>query len=374
MNFSRKLNKRSRPPQWRIRSCVVAVCRPLRLRSRRQPPPAKVTCHFEAEMEGEVELKETASVSVTISREIIAAATKTVSASAAAEVDPTRKLIVQLLAKTNFDAVGETRVELDLPAPNEPASLYFDVEPTNEGEGEIWIVIRQGQVPLVNLILRPRIAARRSANPHRIKAPATTTEAPALAEPLHQLRIFERRKGNELSYQFIFDSPSLNLSSLYESPPITGDRSAYINQLYKEIENRWIGNGEDALAFNEDLRAFGAELWDQLFPAALQAELWQHRDVIRSIMVFSEEPFIPWELVHMKEPGKRLDAEPIVPRAKRPRALAAQLRLAAAEVCAPPLPLRHSELSASGIRAARDTNRALVSRDETRRHRGHAAT
>ena len=28
-------------------------------------------------------------------------------------------------------------------------------------------------------------------------------------------------------------------------------------------------------------------------------------------MVFSEEPFIPWELVHMKEPGKRLGAEPL---------------------------------------------------------------
>ena len=28
-------------------------------------------------------------------------------------------------------------------------------------------------------------------------------------------------------------------------------------------------------------------------------------------MVFSEEPFIPWELVHMKEPGKRLGREPL---------------------------------------------------------------
>ena len=101
------------------------------------------------------------------------------------------------------------------------------------------------------------------------------------------------------------------MNSIFDSPPIPGDRNAYVDQLYKEIENRWVGNGEDAAAFNEDLRAFGADLWDQLFPAELQAQLWQHRDQIQSIMVLSEEPFIPWELVHMKEPGQRLGSEPL---------------------------------------------------------------
>src|SRR5262249_31504256 len=127
----------------------------------------------------------------------------------------------------------------------------------------------------------------------------------------HQLRIFERRKGDEVSYEFIFDSPMLNLNSIYDSKPLSGDRNIYINNLYKEIENRWVSNRDDAEAFNEDLRAFGANLWDELFPSGLQADLWQHRDKIHSIVVFSEEPFIPWELVHMKEPGKLLGAEPL---------------------------------------------------------------
>jgi hypothetical protein len=276
-----------------------------------QPNESKVTCHFLAEMDAEVKLRKTASLAVTISREEIVSAVDMASAGGSAQADPNRKLIVQLIAKTNFDAVGDTRAEIDLPAPNQPASLYFDVEASNEGDGEVWIVIRQGQVPLVNLILRPRIVAQKIGSVQRINAPASTTEAPALAAPLHQLRIFERRKGDEISYQFIFDSPALDLNSIYDSPPITGDRNAYVDQLYKEIENRWVSNGEDAAAFNEDLRAFGADLWDQLFPQELQTQLWQHRDQIQSIMVFSEEPFIPWELVHMKEPGQRLGDEPL---------------------------------------------------------------
>lgn len=295
----------------RKRSLPSFAAPPVAAAARPEPNESKVTCHFLAEMDAEVELPKTATVAVTISREAIAAAASMVSAGGSAQADPSRKLIVQLLAKTNFDAVGETRAEIDLPAPNQPACLYFDVEASSEGEGEIWIVIRQGQVPLVNLILRPRIVAQKTGSVRRINAPASTTEAPALAEPLHQLSIFERKKGDEVFYQFIFDSPTLNLNSIYDSRPIPGDRNAYVNQLYKEIENRWVSNGEDAAAFNEDLRAFGADLWDQLFPATLQAELWQHRDQIRSIMVFSEEPFIPWELVHMKEPGLRLGGEPL---------------------------------------------------------------
>ena len=272
---------------------------------------AKVTCHFAAEMEEEVELAKVATVEVTVSRETITLAQRQAAAQASGQVDPSRKLILHLLAKVNFESLGESRVELDIPAAGQPAQCYFDVQPTHEGEGEIWVVVRQGQVPLVNLILRPRIVSQRAGAARRINAPAITTEAPRLAEPLHQLRIFERRNGNDISYEFILDSPTLNLNNIYNSLPLPGDRNAYINNLYKEIENRWVSSGEDAAAFHEELRAFGGDLWDQLFPAGLQAELWQHREAIKSIMVFSEEPFIPWELVHMKQPGQRLGTEPL---------------------------------------------------------------
>jgi hypothetical protein len=275
------------------------------------PETSKVTCHFRAEMEEEVELAKVATVEVTLSREAIEKLIGPAAAAGSGDVDPGRKLILQLLPKANFDAVGESRVELDVPAPGQPMQCYFDVQPTNEGDGEIWIVIRQGQVPLVNLILRPRIVRQRQGPIRRIDAPATTTEAPRLTEPLHQLSIFETRKGNELCYRFEFDSPALNLKCLYDSRPLVGDRNAYVNNLYREIENRWVGSQTDAAAFNEDLRAFGAQIWDELIPPDLQTQLWVHRDSIRSIMVFSEEPFVPWELVHMKEPGEPLGAEPI---------------------------------------------------------------
>src|SRR5262249_32444892 len=61
--------------------------------------------------------------------------------------------------------------------------------------------------------------------------------------------------------------------------------------------------------FTEELRAFGASLFDELFPEELQRVLWDHRDRIDSMMVISTEPFIPWELVYLKEPGKSLSSQ-----------------------------------------------------------------
>jgi len=43
-------------------------------------------------------------------------------------------------------------------------------------------------------------------------------------------------------------------------------------------------------------------------PETVQAALWQHREKIQSIMVLAEEPFIPWEVVHVKAPGQPLAA------------------------------------------------------------------
>ena len=71
-----------------------------------------MTCHFRAEMEEEVELAKVTTVEVTISREEIEKLTGPAGASGAGDVDPGRKLILQLLAKVNLDAVGDSRVEL----------------------------------------------------------------------------------------------------------------------------------------------------------------------------------------------------------------------------------------------------------------------
>jgi hypothetical protein len=131
-----------------------------------------------------------------------------------------------------------------------------------------------------------------------------------LTEELHQLTIFEKSHDGKVSgFIYELECRTLGIFQRFESPRFAGDRVAYIDNLYKEIETRWVNSRRDVQAFNADLRAYGGQLFDELFPENLQRLLWENRDRIKSIMVISTEPFIPWEIIHLKPPNEGLPDE-----------------------------------------------------------------
>ena len=79
----------------------------------------------------------------------------------------------------------------------------------------------------------------------------------------------------------------------------------FIIRVAKLIENRWLSSRGDERDFQEELRAFGVELLEELVPEELQAILWTNRKRLNGVMATCTEPFIPWELVHLKKPGSR---------------------------------------------------------------------
>ena len=50
------------------------------------------------------------------------------------------------------------------------------------------------------------------------------------------------------------------------------------------------------------LQDIGAKIFDELFPVDMQAYLWKHRAKVKDLIVYADEPFVPWELVHLKPP------------------------------------------------------------------------
>jgi hypothetical protein len=304
-SFSPKAVEVAKPTRPRY---IIKRGGPGHSRKRMQERP-KVICHFRADMEQDVVINRPATVEVTVSRELIGRLVRATAAERAAEVDPNRKLLIQVLPKINFESMDEGWVEIDPPQPGIPQQLYFMVRATHAGDGELLVVARQGQVPLVTLVLRPQIVKSSIKPTRRAVATATTAEAPRLAAPLHQLTIFETAMGDKISYLYILQAPALDLLLKTTSAPLKGNRQEYVAELYQEIENRWLDNQDDVDAFTADLRAMGGDMFDQLIPKDLQQILWDYRNKIKSIMVISEEPFIPWELIHLKEPGKPLSKE-----------------------------------------------------------------
>jgi Skp family chaperone for outer membrane proteins len=264
--------------------------------------PVQETLYIYAEMDDRVVVNRVTTLEIILSQEELELAIGATSQSGKVEIDNQQPLLIQVVTKTNFVVVDEDRTEVAPPSPHQPQHLYFDIRATHIGAGEIWVVVRQKQVSLLTLILKPQIVESKTALPGRSYTYGRIIESPNLTEPLHQLRIVERRNGLHLTYQYELNSPILNILSLYESKPITSNRYEYVENLYKEIETRWLTSQNDVEEFAAELRAFGGRLFDDLFPEGLQRQLWEHRQEFKSIMVISTEPFIPWELVHLKPP------------------------------------------------------------------------
>ena len=265
---------------------------------------SSIDCYVHAEMDNHVVVQRVTTIEVIVSNDVIEFINSATAKSQKIKIDRFKSLIVQVIPKVNFESVGESRIEIESNSLETPQHLYFDLRPTHLGEGEVWIVFRQSQLPLFTLSLTPQIVESKAQIPQRLSANGSIQNIPKQPEPLHQLRIIERRNGTQITYDYELDSPALNILGRYESKLIASDRQQYVAALYQEIESRWYSVQEDVDAFAAELRGFGGQLWDELFPEALQRHLWEHRQEIQNIMVISTEPFIPWELVHLKPPGQ----------------------------------------------------------------------
>ena len=278
--------------------------------AKRKKPAAAVECHFRAEMPPELKLKQTVSVDVTVSREAIAATPGMATAAAAADVDPTQKLIVEVVPLRNLKNKGARRMEIEVPEADTPARVSFDVTAVAAGEGELSVQVRQGSIPLATMELKPRIVAKPSSAARTLVASAEVAEFPTAEEPLDELRIIEQQVGTSVSYLFMLDLHSLGVREEFESQPLPGARDEYITKILNEIGDSWSGEGPAGVeSFERSLRAIGGQMFDQLLPRAMQELLWARRKDIRSVQVFSREPFIPWELVYLKDPTKRVAPE-----------------------------------------------------------------
>ena len=266
--------------------------------------PTSATYHFLAEMKREVKLNKRVTVEVTVSREMIEAKLGE-SGRATGTVALDRKIIIDVIPKRGFESVDETdHVEIDPPAPNDPQPLYFRLEAVSEGAGEVWVIARQGHMPIATIKLYPTVVASNA----RARGNATRSESTANQylgpDPEHTLRIIELDKGPQGTvFRFELQSPSIGLKR-YFSNTIKTDRRQYVENIYSNIETRWTVSQAQKKSFDDELRDVGFTLWNELLPEALQRDLWANRNQLDNIFVLSEEPFIPWELLLMVEPGK----------------------------------------------------------------------
>jgi hypothetical protein len=261
------------------------------------PQPEPVDCKFLAEMPPAPPIGGRTPLSVTLSRKDIAAAAGAIHAGGHALVPAATILTIEVTPVANCEVLSQSRI--DAPVPEDAPAVYdFIVSGVGEGPAEIWIDIRDGMRRLARLVLQPNFVSVA-----KLQAVASTQAEPDL--PNVTLRIYDIARGkDDFSLLFEFESRELGVFLQKETPAFNFSREKYVRTLYDKLDKTWISSKRKLNQFMLDLATYGAELYAAITPRDIQEALWEHRERIGGIQVISQEPFIPWELLQLVEPGK----------------------------------------------------------------------
>lgn len=214
-----------------------------------------------------------------------------------------------LVTAADFEIVGDAYRSLVVPRNRDTDPIAFQLIPRSEGEKKIKIEFFHNRRYVggltVSTIVNPSEAL--SAPSEAPKQGIIRIDHSAIAPDLTILISESREESSRMAYRFKLHAPTLGLYFYPIKEPLTftGSPSVWMEGLYEELGgmHRLRIRGHSA----ETLRTIGADLYEKLFPRELR-ELWQRRirGHVRSIMIISDEPWIPWEIIrpsHQAEDG-----------------------------------------------------------------------
>ncbi len=204
--------------------------------------------------------------------------------------------------------VGGSEQVVEPPAPGQPRSGEFVVRGASPGTTRVAVAFRQGGSDLGRLSFAVEVVpGETAANP--VRAEATPAARDPSDDDALTLLIEQREGAGQLYYEFTLHSQAMGLNyARFRSPALKnrgGDpaatRDAHVEYIYERVTQD-LRSWDDAKALEREVRALGQNLCRELFDAEVARALWQHRSRINVIKVVSWEPYMPWELVRLRNP------------------------------------------------------------------------
>jgi len=277
------------------------------------PEPTEPTrASLAAEMPSHVVEQLEFPVRVRLSRKAIQATPGASHAESDVTVDAKRPVSVQVIGKSNAKVVGLDGDVFALPPGGGVSELEFRAQSLSRGPVAVMVVVRQGRIPIATLRLQASAVSSDAATGLPQGSSVTASAHPGIDAPelegLPCIDIVERElpRGSVI-YQYAVRLVPGEPVLTFESRPIK-DRVRRIGKILDDVADVWKATDEDPRERERKLQDIGAKMFDELFPEAMQAHLWKHRSKIKDLIIYADEPFVPWELVHLKPPtGPRPD-------------------------------------------------------------------
>ncbi len=205
-----------------------------------------------------------------------------------------------LVTAEGFKIRGRDYRPLVVPAEEDSIPIVFEMVPISLGEKKVKVEFFQksryiGGLTARTIVVMPaeEIGAR-----HVEIEGIIGIERSALSPDLTILITESKSDNDHMKYTFRLHAPKQGLFYylIREELSFSGSPSKWVEGLCEELGK--LGRNADPEDINETLITIGTDLYEKLFPSELK-QIWEThiRGKIRSIIILSDEPWIPWEVI-----------------------------------------------------------------------------
>ncbi len=272
------------------------------------PLPRPVAAQLHAEMKPVAVLGSPMIVRARIARQPMAASDAGVAGHGDIRIDPDRDVEVTLVPRGFRFATGTRHTRrLRLPPAGADTEVRFRIVGVEPGHGEVSIVVRQStELPLATLRLTARIVhADGSGQVGVARQTADLVPPDPRVASRPTIRVDEELVGGRSTLRLavaVGGATHRFSTRLHDKPAFVAAVFAGIAGLRDELGGT--PTAERTAVARRRMQQLGAGLFESLFDRRARELLWQHRDELDGLVVQTTgEVDIPWEIVHVTEPG-----------------------------------------------------------------------
>lgn len=127
------------------------------------------------------------------------------------------------------------------------------------------------------------------------------------ASPDLLILVDEQRDGGRIAFHFRLKTrdPELGLKfASFRAEPLRRDPLPDFADLFRDLEKIPRRDEAEQRAAERRLASLGTKLFDELLPLELRRALWRVHPYVRTVEVVSNETWVPWELLKLRDPDR----------------------------------------------------------------------
>jgi hypothetical protein len=212
-----------------------------------------------------------------------------------------------MVAAENCEIEGAPHATIVVPLAGKSAPIHFRVRGTAVGRGRIMVDFAQNGRPVGSVDLAVSVVAVTPEGPEEQAAGAAEVRLRPRPGPAPDvvIKVFELRHADRpgrLHFHLYSTHPKLQdlpvLDGDLGTRHLTGDVAAWVEGRLGVLGAAARRPDVTAEDMERTLAAVGCQLYEQLLPPPLQELSWTlRRRGVRSVLILSDEPHIPWELI-----------------------------------------------------------------------------